>query len=115
MFLSYQTHEKIAADVYLGRVYVLEKDGIIVGTGTIKENRICRFVVRESEQRKGYGTVLMNYMEKKIQCACSKICLDSSLPACELYRKRGYVATQYQQIKAENGDIICYPVMEKEC
>ena len=40
LFLSYQTKDNIIRDIQNGIVYVLEIDGLMIGTGTIKENRV---------------------------------------------------------------------------
>ena len=39
--------------------------------------------------------------------------LDCSLPAKSLYLKRGYKEINYNFIKADNGDFLCYDTMEK--
>ena len=112
LFLSYQTKENIIRDIQNGIVYVLENDGLMIGTGTIKENRVCRLVVRTNQQEKGYGTKIIEYIERQILSNYDTVILDASLPACELYRKRGYTTMEYKKIQAENGDYICYPLMQ---
>ena len=39
---------------------------------------------------------------------------ESSLPAKQIYLKRGYKETEYNLIKTENGDFLCYDVMRLE-
>ena len=112
LFLSYQTKDNIIRDIQNGIVYVLENDGLMIGTGTIKENRVCRLVVRTNQQEKGYGTKIIEYIERQILSNYDTVILDASLPACELYRKRGYTTMEYKKIQAENGDYICYPLMQ---
>ena len=41
------------------------------------------------------------------------VILDASLPAKQIYLKRGYVATKYNMIETENEDYLCFDVMEK--
>ena len=112
LFLSYQTKDNIIRDIQSGIVYVLENDGLMVGTGTIKENRVCRLVVKTNQQEKGYGTKIIEYLEEQILSNYETVILDASLPACELYRKRGYRTMEYRKLQAENGDYICYPLMQ---
>lgn len=112
LFLSYQTKDNIIRDIQNGIVYVLENDGLMIGTGTIKENRVCRLVVKTNQQEKGYGTKIIEYLEEQILSNYETVILDASLPACELYRKRGYKTMEYKKLQAENGDYICYPLMQ---
>lgn len=112
LFLSYQTKDNMIRDIQNGIVYVLENEGMIIGTGTIKENRVCRLVVKTNQQEKGYGTKLIEYIEKQILLNYETVILEASLPACELYRKRGYMTMEYKKLQAENGDYICYPLMQ---
>ncbi len=37
--------------------------------------------------------------------------MDASLPAKRIYRKRGYKETEYNTVKTDNGDYLCYDVM----
>ena len=67
----------------------------------------------EAHQKKGYGRRLMDFAEQKI-FECTDICrLDASLPAKAIYIKRGYRESAYHIIPTENGDFLCYDVMQK--
>ena len=55
----------------------------------------------------------MNFAEEMISKEHDHIILDASLPAKQIYLKRGYVTTKYNMIETENGDYLCYDVMEK--
>ena len=40
-----------------------------------------------------------------------EIVVDASLPAKRIYRKRGYVETDYHVVATGDGDYLCYDVM----
>ena len=113
-FLAHHKTEKILADIEAGNVYVLEEDGVIVGTVTIDENVIARLFVKPSEQGKGYGGQLLDFAENMIFGYSETVRLDSSLPAKPIYIKRGYKEKEYCKILTDNGDYLCYDVMERE-
>lgn len=111
-FLAHHKPEKILADVKAGKVYVLEEDGVIVGTVTIDGNGIARLFVEPSRQGRGLGRQLMDFAENKIFEYSETVRIDSSLPAKSIYIKRGYREKEYCKILTDNGDFLCYDVME---
>ena len=113
-FLAHHKPEKIASDIEAGKVYVILRDGVIVGTVTIDGNGIERLFVEPSEQGKGYGGKLLDFAENMIFGYSEKIRLDSSLPAKSIYIKRGYKEKEYCKILTDNGDYLCYDIMERE-
>ena len=113
-FLAHHKPEKIASDIEAGKVYVILRDGVIVGTVTIDGNGIERLFVEPSEQGKGYGGKLLDFAENMIFGYSEKIRLDSSLPAKSIYIKRGYREKEYCKILTDNGDYLCYDIMERE-
>ncbi len=40
--------------------------------------------------------------------------IDASFPAKRIYKKRGYIETEYNMIETDNGDFLCYDVMKLE-
>lgn len=38
---------------------------------------------------------------------------DASLPACQLYMKRGYRTVRYERWDCDNGAVLVYGIMEK--
>ena len=113
-FLAHHKPEKIASDIEAGKVYVILRDGVIVGTVTIGGNGIERLFVEPSKQGKGYGGKLLDFAENMIFGYSEKIRLDSSLPAKSIYIKRGYREKEYCKILTDNGDYLCYDIMERE-
>lgn len=112
-FLSHHNENNIKNDIEKGYVYILYEDKIAVGTVTIRDNEICRLFVLPEYQGKGFGGRLIDFAEKKIAENHSKIIIDASLSAKSIYLKRGYVFTEYHTIETDNGDFLCYDVMEK--
>ena len=113
-FCDHHSDERIIDDIRLGKVFLLEAEGAIVGTVTISDNEINRLFVLPAHQHKGYGRALMDFAEQAIPESFDRIVLDASLPAKKIYLKRGYRATEYHVIETESGDYLCYDVMEKE-
>lgn len=112
-FLAHHKPQKIASDIEAGKVYVIERDGIIIGTVTIDGNEIARLFVEPSEQGKGHGGKLLDFAEKVIFGYSETVRLDCSLPAKAIYIKRGYKEKEYHKILTDNGDYLCYDIMEK--
>lgn len=111
-FLAHHKSEKILADIEAGKVYVPEEDGVIAGTVTIDGNGIARLFVEPSRQGRGLGRRLMDFAENRIFEYSEKVRIDSSLPAKSMYIKRGYREKEYCKILTDNGDFLCYDVME---
>ncbi len=112
-FSDHHSDDRIKADIDAEKVFVLEADEIVIGTVTVSDNEINRLFVLPDFQHKGYGRALLNFAEEMISKEHDHIILDASLPAKQIYLKRGYVATKYNMIETENGDYLCFDVMEK--
>ena len=113
-FIQHHNTTNIKSDIKAGNVYIEYDDmNNAVGTVTVKENEICRLFVLPNQQGKGYGTKLIEFAENSILDKYDKIILDASLPAKRIYLKRHYKQTEYHIIETQNGDKLCYDVMEK--
>ena len=112
-FSNHHSDDRIRADIVAGIVFLIEVDGTAIGTVTVADNEINRLFVLPDFQRKGYGRELMDFAEEIIRKKYDHIILDASLPAKQIYLKRGYVTAKYNMIETENGDYLCYDVMEK--
>lgn len=112
-FLQHHSREHVLSDIENGFVWLLEEDGCMVGTVTIKENAVNRLFVLPEYQSCGYGSQLMDFAEAKISEKFSHVHLDSSLAAKEMYLKRGYKEKKTCRIQADNGDILIYDEMDK--
>lgn len=112
-FLHYHSDETIREAIEKGSVYLLQVDGRFVGTGSLFGFEIGRLFVLSEHQGKGYGTALMDALEKTVFRSYPEITLDASLPAYELYVHRGYTPLAFHTLKLENGHYLCYHVMSK--
>lgn len=112
-FLGHHSREHVLSDIENGIVRLLEEEGHIVGTVTIKENAVNRLFVLPEYQSRGYGSRLMDFAEDKIAEQFTHVHIDSSLAAKGMYLKRGYKEKKTCRIQADNGDILIYDEMEK--
>lgn len=113
-FQKHHCDEAISYDIAAGVVYLcVDTAKQAVGTVTIKGNALSRLFVLPQQQGNGYGGALLAFAEREIAKRFDTIVLDASLPAKAIYLKRGYVATAYHCLKTDNGDFLCYDVMEK--
>ena len=112
-FLKHHSEENIEKDLKEEIVYLLEDEGQKVGTVTIKGNEILRLFVLPECQKKGYGTGLLDFAEKKIAESYDEIIIDASIPAKRIYKRRGYQEIESHQIETDHGDFLCYDVMRK--
>lgn len=115
-FTSHHSAENIRKDILAGCVWLLRDGEKNLATLTLNHNEVCRLFVLPSDQGRGYGRVLMDFAEQLILQRYTTVVLDASLPAQEMYQKRGYRAIQYQKVLCANGDYLCYNtmVLEKE-
>lgn len=113
-FLQHHNPMAIEKDIKNGCVFLaVNEEEKAVGTVTIRQNEILRLFVLPEYQGMGYGKMLLDFAEAEVARQYEKIIVDASLPAKSLYLKRGYREKDYHQIKTENGDYLCYDVMEK--
>ena len=113
-FLKHHSDEHIRDDISAGKVYILNDGNATVGTVTISESSINRLFVLPESQHKGYGKALLDFAEEKILVKFDRVQIDASFPAKRIYRKRGYKETEYNTVKTDNGDYLCYDVMRLE-
>lgn len=112
-FLQHHSREHVLPDIENRIVWLLEEDGCMAGTVTIKGNAVNRLFVLPECQSHGYGSQLMDFAEAKIAEKFSHVHIDSSLAAKQMYLKRGYKEKRTCRIPADNGDILIYDEMEK--
>ncbi|HML45865.1 MAG TPA: GNAT family N-acetyltransferase [Clostridia bacterium] len=112
-FLRHHSDEAIQMAIRTGCVYLLQVDGEYVGTGSIDGNELNRVFVLPQYQGRGYGTTLLDELERMIFGRFPEIVLDASLPAFGMYLHRGYVSLEYHKHRTENGNYLCYHVMKK--
>lgn len=92
-------------------VFVIEKDGIVMGTASLEGNSIHTVFIDPEYHGTGLGKILMEYIEKIARGRGLQITtLDASLTAYPFYKKLGYI--DVRNIESEEfGKAI---VMEKK-
>ena len=114
-FLEHHSEENILDDIKKNRVFLcLDTSQNVIGTITVKGNEICRLFVLPDYQSKGFGTEMLGFAERIISEQYSRVVLDASLPAKQIYLKRGYRDVKFNIITVGSSDFLCYDVMEKK-
>ena len=114
-FSEHHADEKIMRDIDAGIVYlVITDDGESAGTVTLTDNEVDRLFVLPEFQGKGYGRSLLDFAEARISEKYDVIILHASLPAKNIYLKRGFREVDYLKIDTGYGDFLCADVMEKK-
>lgn len=112
-FLDLHSEQKIFEAMDREEIYFAVVQGEIIGTGSIRENDICRLFILPGHQAKGYGSRLMDLLEDMVFANAQTVHIDASFPAESMYLKRGYRIVSYEKILTEGGDFLCYHTMEK--
>ncbi|MCI9597066.1 MAG: GNAT family N-acetyltransferase [Firmicutes bacterium] len=112
-FLDLHAEKQIKEALLKEEIYLAVAQGVTVATGSVRRNEICRLFVLPEHQNKGYGSQLMDLLEEKIFENHETVHVDASFPAEAMYLKRGYSFVSYERIETENGDFLCYHIMEK--
>ena len=105
--------DNIKIDIEQGRIYALVKDGKIIGTGSHTENHITRVYVLPEYQGHGFGSLIMDELEKEIFSCYDNCELDASLPACVFYENRGYKTVKHIKYEIGDGKFMIYEIMKK--
>ena len=113
-FGSLHSIDNIKRDIEHGRINVLLKDGEIIGTGSCTDNHITRVYVLPEHQKQGYGSIIMDELEKEIFASHAYCELDASLPACIFYENRGYKTVHHVKYDIGDGKFMIYEIMRKE-
>ncbi|HAN21228.1 MAG: hypothetical protein A2Y15_06685 [Clostridiales bacterium GWF2_36_10] len=113
-FLAHHKAENIEKDINKGMVFLFKLNDKFIGIGTIEEKHLNRVFFLPEYQGQGYGTQIMDFLEKEIRKKYKTSLVDSSLPAYSFYEKRGYSPIEYHQYKVENNRVLCYHVMKKK-
>lgn len=111
-FVFLHSELRIRAAIESKNVWMLLCDGNLVGTGSREGNHITRVYVLPTEQGRGFGSRIMDELEKIIKLDFATAELDTSIPAEHFYEDRGYKTIRTETISI--GDIsFQYNVMEK--
>jgi len=79
------------------RIYLLEEDGVLLGTIGLEDDKVYNFFVSPERQGSGVGGQLLDFVENLARAeGLRKITVDSSLTAVSFYRRKGYRQTGEQ-------------------
>ena len=106
--------DNIKKDIEQGRIGVLIFDGEIIGTGSHTDNHITRVYVLPEFQGQGFGSMIMDELEREIFEGYDLCVLDASLPACIFYENRGYKTVKHIKYDIGDGAFMIYEIMRKE-
>ncbi len=113
-FLNHHNDGNIMKDINDGKVFLLiDNEGYSVGTVTLDGNEIGRLFVLPEFQGRGHGRELLDFSENEILKTHDEIVLHASLPAKNIYLKRGFKIVESHVLDALYGDFLCYDMMKK--
>ena len=117
-FCRLHSMDSIALDIGNAKVFLLEDDGRPIGTGTLDDCHVTRVFVLPDYQGGSRGTAIMDALETLASRRHGTVVLDSSKPAEQFYRNRGYRVTGegVWDIAAEGAypsATLTYKIMEK--
>jgi len=113
-FKEWHCDENVLKDAREGYMIVLEKNGRIIGTGTIVGNEIKRVFLGSAFQKNGSGKVVMEKLEKKaLSAGVGVVKLDASLPSKKFYDSLGYKTVAETFLKVKNSKRLDYYKMTK--
>jgi len=113
-FVDWYSPERLFTAIADGQVSVLLDDGgNMVGTGSQEGNHITRVFVLPRYQGRGYWRYILDRLEEAVAKDCDTVRLDASLPAVQLYERRGYRTVEHQSEEAEGSCVLVWDVMEK--
>lgn len=102
---------KVARDGY---IVVVEKQGKIIGTGSVVGDVISRVFVDPGQQRQGLGKMIMSELERQAATNGVKVArLRALANARKFYESLGYVTVDKGLVKIDNGRCLEYYQMEK--
>ncbi len=113
-FCGLHNMDSIRRDIDRHSVGLLFDGELPVGTGTYQENHITRVYVLPRQQKKGYGSFMMERLEEQVAAEYETAYLDASLPAVGFYEKLGYRTVKQEECKIDSETVLVYRVMEKQ-
>lgn len=112
-FRDYHSMDNICNDISNGDTYIIEVDGKCVGTGSHHGNYISRVFIHPDFQGYGYGTEIMEYLEKLILDEHESVFLHSSITGYQFYLDHGYSEKETVNAPVADDAVFRYTIMEK--
>ncbi len=108
-FKDFHSEAKIIERHHKGKIFVLEKNGKVIGTGSVVDADIFGVFVHPEFQHQGHGKSLMQELEKEaIVSGISEVVLSVSLPARRFYKSLGYEIIEDRTIDVGEGQYLDY-------
>jgi GNAT superfamily N-acetyltransferase len=114
-FKDFHSGAKIIERHQNGEILILEKDGKVIGTGSLVGSDILGVFVHPRLQHQGYGKAIMKELEKKaVRNAVSEVAISVSLPSRRFYESIGYKITGSYSTDVGEGQQLNYWEAKKE-
>jgi GNAT superfamily N-acetyltransferase len=98
-----------------GYIVVVEKQGKIIGTGSVIGDTILRVFVDPGHHKQGLGKMIMNELEKQAEANGIEILrLRALANARKFYESLGYSTVDRGLVEVDNGTHLEYYQMEKK-
>ena len=113
-FLNLHSDEAIQDDLMNANVYLMESDGYLVGTRTIKDNVIKRLFILPQYQHHKFGTELLQCLEDELavnEIFTAEVDIHDQVKGW--YQAMGYTVLSEQTVDV-NGEVLTYYHMEKQ-
>lgn len=108
-FKGFHSIDKIKERAEKGKTIVLEKDGGVIGTGSVIDGEILGVFIKPAHQKQGYGKLLMTKLEHIAAAKnCARVSLSVSLPSRIFYERLGYTDFRECAIEVKNGKFLDY-------
>lgn len=108
-FKDFHSEAKIIERHQKGEILVLEKNGKVIGTGSVVDADIFGVFVHPEFQHQRHGKSLMQELEKEaIVSGISEVILSVSLPARRFYESLGYEIIEDLTIDIGEGQNLDY-------
>jgi GNAT superfamily N-acetyltransferase len=114
-FKDFHSEAKIIERHQNGVILILEKDGKVIGTGSLVGSDILGVFVHPRLQHQGYGKAIMKELEKRAaRNAVIEVALSVSLPSRRFYESLGYKITGSYSTDVGEGQQLNYWEAKKE-
>ena len=111
-FVYHHRMEEVLPDIEAGIVYVSEHEGRIVGTVTVRANRMDRLFVIPEFQGMGFGKELIVFSEDLVFSEYEEMIVESATSSIMMHDAHGFRTVGYGKREHE-GCTLVYPVMIK--
>jgi len=108
-FKDFHSEAKIIERHQKGEILVVEKDGKVIGTGSVVGADILGVFIHPASQHKGYGKSLMQALEDTaVANGISEVVISVSLPSRRFYERLGYEIIENRTIDVGGAQKLDY-------